>query len=332
MLSLYGRKIRMIVVSEDAEKGGMELLEYDESQFKIEVFTPQEAVVTIAEFFHGALKKMKTHCIMYARIHRLHKKNGWAYTACKECNRKVDVMESKTSSSSGKSKVTFYCEEHGAVQVASRFKVIIRIIDQSGSAPIVFFNTMINKLSGHTAWELMEKHGMDLDEYWREELDKPVEMIKHFKAGFLEDILTSEQDYMMDGYNKLIYDETSYNKDQLREQHVRLYDSLTSEHKGIYSTVMDAVDKNKGGMFFVYGYSGTGKTYLYKTMSAALCSKGKIVLNVMSSGIAGLLLEVGRTTHCRFAIPIHVVEDSMCHIAADGDLARYLHVRPVTSF
>ncbi|GJY82215.1 putative PIF1 DNA helicase/replication protein A1-like protein [Tanacetum coccineum] len=69
--------------------------------------------------------------------------------------------------------------------------------------------------------------------------------------------------------------------------------------KGIYSTVMDAVENNKGGMFFVYGYGGTGKTYLYKTMSAALRSKGDIVLNVVSSGIAALLLEGGRMAHSR---------------------------------
>nr|GEX51720.1 retrovirus-related Pol polyprotein from transposon TNT 1-94 [Tanacetum cinerariifolium] len=35
-----------------------ELPEYDENQFKISVFTPQKPVVTIAEFFHGAVKKM----------------------------------------------------------------------------------------------------------------------------------------------------------------------------------------------------------------------------------------------------------------------------------
>nr|GEV54982.1 ATP-dependent DNA helicase PIF1-like [Tanacetum cinerariifolium] len=56
-------------------------------------------------------------------------------------------------------------------------------------------------------------------------------------------------------------------------------------------------------------------------MSAALRFKGDIVLNVASSGIATLLLEGGRTTHSRFAIPINVVEDSVCHIAADSDLA-----------
>ncbi|GKE58597.1 replication protein A 70 kDa DNA-binding subunit B, partial [Tanacetum coccineum] len=184
-----------------------ELPEYDESQFKISLFTPQKPVVTIAEFFNGAVKKMvssirecdqKSHCIVYARIHRIHKENGWAYTACKECNKKVNVVESKAMSSAGKSKVTFYCEDHGAVQVASRYKVIMRIIDQSGSAPIVFFNTMINKLSGYTAWELMEKHGMDVDEYWPGELldlvgkrcdavnDEPA-FVKHFKEGFLDE-------------------------------------------------------------------------------------------------------------------------------------------------
>ncbi|GKE16490.1 hypothetical protein Tco_1424067 [Tanacetum coccineum] len=57
---------------------------------------------------------------------------------------------------------------------------------------------MINKLLGYTAWELMEKHGMDVDEYWPGELldlvgnrydavnDEP-EFVKHFKEGFLDE-------------------------------------------------------------------------------------------------------------------------------------------------
>ncbi|GJX85868.1 ATP-dependent DNA helicase PIF1-like protein [Tanacetum coccineum] len=127
-------------------------------------------------------------------------------------------------------------------------------------------------------------------------------------------------EYTMEGYNRLIYDETSYKKDELKNQHQTLYGSLTCEQKEIYSTVIDAVENNTGGMFFVYGYEGTGKTYLYKTMSAALRSQGEIDLNVASSGIAALLLEGGRTAHSRFAIPIHILEDSMCHIPADSDL------------
>ncbi|GJX50694.1 putative PIF1 DNA helicase/replication protein A1-like protein [Tanacetum coccineum] len=198
--------------------------EYDESQFKLSLFTPQKLVVTIAEFFHGAIKKMVSrireseqilNCIVYAKIHRIHKENGWAYTAYKECNKKVNVVESKAMSSAGKSKVTFYCEDHGAVQFACRYKVIMRIIDQYGSAPIVFFNT--NKISEYTASELIEKHDMNVDKYWPGELldlvgkrflfklyysdynvnnnhtyrcdavnDEPA-FVKHFKEGFLDE-------------------------------------------------------------------------------------------------------------------------------------------------
>ncbi|GJX17321.1 hypothetical protein Tco_0218153 [Tanacetum coccineum] len=100
-----------------------------------------------------------------------------------------------------------------------------------------------------------------------------------------------------DGYNRLVHDELSYNKDKLKEEHKKLYGTLTDEQKGIYETIMGSIDKNRGGMFFVYGYGGTGKTYLYKTMSAACRSQGGIVLNVASSGIVALLLEGGRTTH-----------------------------------
>ncbi|GJZ26199.1 ATP-dependent DNA helicase PIF1-like protein [Tanacetum coccineum] len=57
----------------------------------------------------------------------------------------------------------------------------------------------------------------------------------------------------------------------------------------------------------------------------ALRSKGEIVLNVASSEIAALLLDGGRTTHSRFAIPININEDSLCTITADSDLADLIH-------
>ncbi|GJR88876.1 ATP-dependent DNA helicase PIF1-like protein [Tanacetum coccineum] len=68
------------------------------------------------------------------------------------------------------------------------------------------------------------------------------------------------------------------------------------------------------------------KTYLYKTMSAACRSQVGIILNVASSGIAALLLEGGRIAHSRFAIPINVVEDSMCNIFADSELVELLRM------
>ncbi|XP_035838933.1 uncharacterized protein LOC110933602 [Helianthus annuus] len=68
------------------------------------------------------------------------------------------------------------------------------------------------------------------------------------------------------------------------------------------------------------GYGGTGKTFLWKTFSAALRSKGEVVLNVASSGIASLLLDGGRTAHSRFVIPININENSICSIEPNTEL------------
>nr|GEW01750.1 uncharacterized protein [Tanacetum cinerariifolium] len=130
-----------------------------------------------------------------------------------------------------------------------------------------------------------------------------------------------DSEFTMKGYNCLIYDELDYKISDLILQHRALYASLTNEKKVIYETIVDDDENNKGGMFFIYGYGGTGKTFLYKTLTAALRSKRQIVLNIASSGIASLLLDGRRTPHSRFVIPINVVEDSMCTITADSDLA-----------
>ncbi|XP_076916818.1 uncharacterized protein LOC143576665 [Bidens hawaiensis] len=73
-----------------------------------------------------------------------------------------------------------------------------------------------------------------------------------------------------------------------------------------------------------FGYGGTDKTYLWKTLSASIRSKGEIVLNVASSGIASLLLEGGRTAHSRFLIPINLTEDSQCQVKGNTDVYELL--------
>ncbi|GKC15881.1 replication protein A 70 kDa DNA-binding subunit B, partial [Tanacetum coccineum] len=144
--------------------------------------------------------------------------HGWAYTACKSCNKRVNII------THGNRKPTFVCDEHGNTQAASRFKVIVRLIDESGSALVVFFNTNFVKLSKHTACELMEKYGMDTDDYFPDDLDDivgkkylfkvyyseyncnnnnhtyrsdgfldDVGLIKHFKKGFLLDEVDNDQ-------------------------------------------------------------------------------------------------------------------------------------------
>jgi len=81
------------------------------------------------------------------------------------------------------------------------------------------------------------------------------------------------------------------------------------------------VHDEKGGMFFLYGYGGTGKTFMWNTLSSALRSEGKIVLTVASSGIASLLLPGGRTAHSKFKIPVPTLEHSVCNITKGSELS-----------
>ncbi|XP_076946525.1 uncharacterized protein LOC143618078 [Bidens hawaiensis] len=121
--------------------------------------------------------------------------------------------------------------------------------------------------------------------------------------------------------NLLLSEELAYDKAMLAQEFEQLFSSFTDEQHSVYEEIIEAVDKNKGGVFFAYGYGGTGKTYLWKTLCASIRSQGKIVLSVASSGIASLLLSGGRTAHSRFHIPINLVEDSFCYIKPDSDLA-----------
>ncbi|OMO57003.1 DNA helicase PIF1, ATP-dependent [Corchorus olitorius] len=100
---------------------------------------------------------------------------------------------------------------------------------------------------------------------------------------------------------------------------------LNTRQLEIYGIIGDAVDDNKGGMFFVYGYGGTGKTFLWNTIIAGIRSAGKIVLEVASSGIVSLLLPGGRTVHSRFKIPLTIQECSTCIISMGTQHAKLIN-------
>ncbi|CAN7046350.1 unnamed protein product [Brassica oleracea var. botrytis] len=121
--------------------------------------------------------------------------------------------------------------------------------------------------------------------------------------------------------NVLIMDELSYDRQELKAAHDRDFPKLTDEQRKIYDLITDDVFSKKRGVFFVYGFSGTGKTFLWRLLSAAIRYRGEICLNVASSGIASLLLPGGRTTHSRFGIPINPYEFSTCNLIPGTDQA-----------
>ncbi|KAH1249702.1 ATP-dependent DNA helicase PIF1 [Glycine max] len=99
----------------------------------------------------------------------------------------------------------------------------------------------------------------------------------------------------------------------------------SDEQKTIYDRIIQAVNNNQGGMFFLYGFGGTRKTFIWRTLASSLRTENQIVIIVASSGIASLLLPGGRTAHSRFKIPVPIFEDSTCNIHQGTQLAKLLN-------
>nr|GEW45150.1 helicase-like protein [Tanacetum cinerariifolium] len=123
------------------------------------------------------------------------------------------------------------------------------------------------------------------------------------------------------GTNRLIAAEKMYNANEERTHFTNLYIGLNPQQRDVYDNIIEAVDEHNGGLFFVYGYGGTRKAYMWKTIITRVRSLGRIVLSVASSGIASLLLPGGQTAHSRFRIPMDLDNESCCEIDVILDLA-----------
>ncbi|CAN1725751.1 ATP-dependent DNA helicase pif1 [Linum perenne] len=124
--------------------------------------------------------------------------------------------------------------------------------------------------------------------------------------------------------NSLLSDELHWNEEQMRDVFNTNYRKLNEEQKRAFDMITTAVHEKNGKCFFVEGPGGTGKTFLWKVISAKLRSEGKIVLCVATSGIAALLMEGGRTAHSKFHIPIKLTETSTCDIFHGTEVAELI--------
>lgn len=70
------------------------------------------------------------------------------------------------------------------------------------------------------------------------------------------DMPCPDEEYVTCLNNQLIRSELMYDKVALQSEHATYLSSLTQEQHHVYDTVIQAVDKNEGGVFFVYGYGG----------------------------------------------------------------------------
>ncbi|XP_020266738.1 uncharacterized protein LOC109842248 [Asparagus officinalis] len=99
---------------------------------------------------------------------------------------------------------------------------------------------------------------------------------------------------------------------------------LNEDQRKAFEIIMNRVNMNKGGVFFIDGPGGTGKTFLYKTILANVRSKGMIAIATATSGVAASLLLGGRTSHSRFKIPINATETTVCNISKQEGTAHLI--------
>ncbi|XP_015931715.1 uncharacterized protein LOC107458035 [Arachis duranensis] len=122
----------------------------------------------------------------------------------------------------------------------------------------------------------------------------------------------------------IFFDELNFDRTELASIAVDLISRLNRDQCVAFDTIATAVRHDTGGFFFVCGYGGTGKTFLWNALSASIRSTGDIVLNIASSGIAALLLPNRRTAHSCFKVPLSVNQDSICNIRQGTPLARFI--------
>jgi hypothetical protein len=99
---------------------------------------------------------------------------------------------------------------------------------------------------------------------------------------------------------------------------------LNERQRAAFDAIKHSIENNAPKLYFLNGPAGTGKTFVYNTLTHYLRGKGKIVICVASSGIASQLLLEGRTAHSTFKIPLNVNEASVCSIDKQSSLANLL--------
>ncbi|KAL3820594.1 hypothetical protein ACJIZ3_006499 [Penstemon smallii] len=105
----------------------------------------------------------------------------------------------------------------------------------------------------------------------------------------------------------------------------RMSANLLNTHQKIaYQKVISRITSGRGGVFFVDGPGGTGKTFLYRSLLAFVRSRNNIALAVATSGVAASLLPGGRTAHSRFKLPFNSEDKSVGSVSKQSSLAKMI--------
>uniref|UniRef100_A0A453PUU1 ATP-dependent DNA helicase n=1 Tax=Aegilops tauschii subsp. strangulata TaxID=200361 RepID=A0A453PUU1_AEGTS len=144
-------------------------------------------------------------------------------------------------------------------------------------------------------------------------------MGKDIESFPLPDI--DKQHETTDDIPREIIEETSIEVDP---EDASLHKNLNNEQRKAYDEILATVDRQRGGIFFVDGPGGTGKTFLYRALLATVRGQGKIAVATATSGVAASIMPGGRTAHSRFKIPLKIDNGAICRFTKQSGTGKLL--------
>jgi hypothetical protein len=129
--------------------------------------------------------------------------------------------------------------------------------------------------------------------------------------------------------NRLISQQLHYDPQAEEITAHHLISSFNVDQQLAFNVIIHSIICNEGKSFFIDGFGGCGKTYLYQAICHSVRARRLILLCVASTGLACLLLPGGQTAHSMFKIPIDTLDcHSICSISKQSlraDLLRMAH-------
>nr|XP_045089630.1 uncharacterized protein LOC123497280 [Aegilops tauschii subsp. strangulata] len=110
------------------------------------------------------------------------------------------------------------------------------------------------------------------------------------------------------------------------ESDTKFSSSLNLEQRAAYDEILLAVERGDGGVFFIDGPRGIGKTFLYRAILAKVRGEGKIAIATATSGVAASIMPGGRTAHSRFKIPLSCDDGALCSFTKQSGTAKLLRM------
>ncbi|XP_053968864.1 ATP-dependent DNA helicase PIF4-like [Anastrepha ludens] len=144
-------------------------------------------------------------------------------------------------------------------------------------------------------------------------------------------LLTLEMIDSTDLFERELQREQQFDRDELCALVQTYTPQLNDQQKDAYDKVMQAVNNNTDGLYFLDAPGGTGKTFLISLILATIRSERKIALALASSGIAATLLDGGHTAHFALKLPLNMqaIETPTCNISRSSEMAKVLQQTPI---